>query len=133
MKENPPKAVLFMPYTANSVLAGEIKETVPSSKPWIGLNMKIVEHAGNKLQDILLSPTHGITLTAKGRVALCVKLFTTKFEDCNFKNCHQRSVLYEMWCETCRKRSSNKNKKGERQEKKIMAGKDIEKMIMKMR
>ena len=28
-----------------------------------------------------------------------------KFENCKMKNCRQRSVLYETWCETCKKRN----------------------------
>ena len=33
----------------------------------------------------------------------------TKLEDCTFRNCRQRSVLYETWCETCKKRKEKEN------------------------
>ena len=111
-KENPPKAVLFVPYTANSVLASEIRETVQQLRPWTRLNIKIVERAGNKIQDILSKsdPWDSIDCNREG----CFSCDSaTKYENCKFRNCHQRSILYETWCETCRKKNSKKNEKSD--------------------
>ena len=52
MPTSPAKAVLFVQYTENSGLAGQIRELVNSLKPWTGIGLKIVERAGDKL-DIL--------------------------------------------------------------------------------
>ena len=49
----PAKAVLFVQYTENSALAGQIRELVKSLKPWTGIGLKIVEKAGDKLEDIV--------------------------------------------------------------------------------
>lgn len=49
--ESPEKAVLFVQNTVNSELAGQIRKLVNELKPWTGIGLKIVEHAGDKLQD----------------------------------------------------------------------------------
>ena len=114
-KENPPKAVLFVPNTVNSVLANEIRETVQSLRPWTGLNLKIVERAGEKLQDVLCKSNPWDNIDCKRE-----ECFTceggTKYERCKFKNCRQRSVLYETWCETCRKKDLEEDRAEKKEE-----------------
>ena len=41
----------------------------------------------------------------------------TKLEGINFKNCRQRSIIYETWCETCKRREKEKNKSQSEKEK----------------
>ena len=52
-EESPAKAVLFVQNTAGSELAGQIRQLVNELKPWTGIGLKIVERAGNKIQDLL--------------------------------------------------------------------------------
>ena len=58
--EDPAKAVLFVPNTANSVLASEIRETVQSLKPWTALNIKIVEGQVTSYRIFYVSRIHGL-------------------------------------------------------------------------
>ena len=95
--ENPPKAVLFVPNTANSVLANKIRETVQSLKLWTALNIKIVERAGDKLQDILCKSNPWDSVDCKRENCFTCE-GTTLSGKSNFKNCRQRSVLYENRC-----------------------------------
>ena len=86
-EESPAKAVLFVPNTTNSVLTSEIRETVQSLRPWTGINLKIVERAGDKLQDILCkSNPWGDIDGGRDKCFACET--STKFEKCKFRNCH---------------------------------------------
>ena len=51
--KEPPKAVLFVPYTVNSELASQIKKVIQDLRPWTRLNIKVVERCGLKLEDML--------------------------------------------------------------------------------
>ena len=50
---NLPKTVIFVPSTENSMLAKEIMSVLTQLKPWTGISLKVVERAGEKLEEIL--------------------------------------------------------------------------------
>ena len=98
--DDPPKAVLFVQYTANSELASEVKKIIQELRPWTGLNLKVVERGGQKLQD-LLCKSNPWDNTDCGRTDCFTCISTTKSEKPKFSNCYQKSVVYETWCQTC--------------------------------
>ena len=49
----PAKAVIFVQNTLNGGLAQELRKVIQALKPWTGLSLKVVERAGDKLEDIL--------------------------------------------------------------------------------
>ena len=81
MKKSPPKAVLFVPNTVDSALANEIRENVQSLRPWTAINIKIVERAGEKLQDILCKSNPWGSQDCKRENCFSCEA-ATKFEDC---------------------------------------------------
>ena len=105
----PPKAVIFVPNTVDSRLANEIRETVQNLRPWTSLNLKVVERAGEKLQDILCKSNPWGSQDCKRDGCFTCEV-ATKIEGCSFKNCRQRSIIYETWCETCKKRKQKELK-----------------------
>ena len=104
---NPPKAVLFVQYTANSELATEVKKMVQSLRPWTNLNLKVVERGGHKLQDILCK-SNPWSSVACGRSDCFTCDSSIRGENPNFKSCYQRSIVYETWCNTCVKNHGKK-------------------------
>ena len=50
-KDSPAQAVLFVQYTDNGELASRIRDVVQQLRPWTGINIKIVERVGQKLED----------------------------------------------------------------------------------
>ena len=48
-----PKAVIFVPFTVDSKLAKEIRNVIQSLKQWTGIELKVVERAGERLEEIL--------------------------------------------------------------------------------
>ena len=52
-KDSPAQAVLFVQYTDNGELASRIRDVVQQLRPWTGINIKIVERVGQKLEDVL--------------------------------------------------------------------------------
>ena len=105
----PPKAVLFVQCTEDGGLAKEIRRVVQELKPWTGINLKIVERAGEKLQDILhkSDPWEDRDCTRENCFS-CESAI--KDDNLKFRNCHKRSIVYEVWCDTCRKVSKQDNK-----------------------
>ena len=66
------KAVMFVPYTAGSKLAKDLREAEEKLGSLTGYRLKMVEKAGDKLED-LLSPTPGRAWTVAGPCACCVR------------------------------------------------------------
>ena len=44
---------MFVQYTENSELANRVRNVIAQLKPWTGINFKIVERVGEKLEDLL--------------------------------------------------------------------------------
>ena len=115
---SPPKVVLFVPNTVDSSLANEIRETVQSLRPWTALNLKIIERGGDKLQDILCKSNPWGGEDCKREDCFTCEV-ATKFGHCSFKNCHQRSVLYETWCKRCKREVEREEKEMKENNKKL--------------
>ena len=69
-------------------------------RPWTGVNLKVVERRGQKLQD-LLCKSNPWDNTDCGRTDCFTCISTTKSEKPKFSNCYQKSVVYETWWQTC--------------------------------
>ena len=65
-----------------------------------GINVKVVERAGDKIQDLLhkSNPWEDQDCERKS-CPTCES--SSKSDKCEFKDCSKRSVVYETWCQTC--------------------------------
>ena len=94
------KAVVFVPFTEGSELAGDLRGVEIKMDELTDIKMKVVERAGTKLADMLTrsDPWSG---TDCGR--LNCPLDETKMKTGKFKtqNCTTRSIVYMTWCQTC--------------------------------
>ena len=77
-----------------------MKKIIQELRPWTGLNLKVVERGGQKLQD-LLCKSNPWDNTDCGRKDCFTCISTTKSAKPKFSNCYQKSVVYETWCQTC--------------------------------
>ena len=96
------KAVIFVPQTKGSRLAKSLREKELELEKLSGWRFKIVERAGEKLENILhqSNPWSGQDCERKGCLMCKTKAETGKNTR---QNCSKRNVLYETWCETCLK------------------------------
>ena len=86
---------------------------VQKLKPWTNLNLKIVERAGVKLQDLLhKSDPWANSDCHRENCFTCSS--SHKSEAGEYKNCHTRSIVYGTWCQTCLGEKVPKVDKGKR-------------------
>ena len=104
VKCEPPKAVLFVQSTPNSELAQEIRKVIQDLKPWTGINIKVVERAGDKLQDLLHKSNPWDILDCE-RVKCFICSSVCSDDKIAPKDCHKRSAVYETWCDICKNRN----------------------------
>ena len=81
-------------------------------RPWTSINMKVVERAGDKLEDILCKSNPWDSSDCKRENCFTCESSVGQEKE-KIKNCRQRSVIYETWCESCKL----KRKNGENDEK----------------
>ena len=81
-------------------------------RPWTSINLKVVERAGRKLQDMLCKSDPWSKIDCKRENCFTCES-AMKGEKVHFTNCRQRSVTYETWCETCKTGKYLKKKKSE--------------------
>ena len=82
---------------------------VQSLRPWTGINLKVVERAGESLQDSLHKSNPWDSEDCE-RVNCLTCESALKDDKIIAKDCHKRSVIYETWCETCIKLEKEKLK-----------------------
>ena len=102
MAYEPAKAVIFVQNTLNGGLAQELRKVIQALKPWTGLSLKVVERAGDKLEDILHKSNPWEDTDCSREMCLTCNT-STRSEKLPFKNCKKRSIVYETWCEMCGK------------------------------
>ena len=70
-------------------------------KPWTNIGVKVVERAGQRIEDILhKSDPWEKRDCERENCALCIT--SVENEKIPFANCTKRSVIYMTWCESCR-------------------------------
>ena len=69
--------------------------------PWTGLNIKVVERAGVKLQDLLHKSNPWDNIDC-GRESCFTCDSACNDDKISPKDCHKRSVVYETWCDLCK-------------------------------
>ena len=107
-KEEPAKAIIFVQHTINSELAHEIKKVIQTLKPWTGINLKVVERAGDRIEDILHKSNPWENIDCKRDLCLtCKTSVESRSEKIPIKNCKKRSVVYETWCKLCEEPKNN--------------------------
>ena len=103
--DTPPKAVLFVQNTPNGELASDIKKIIADLRPWTGLNVKVVERGGTKIQD-LLCKSNPWDNSDCSRIDCFTCSSSARSDKPNYKSCYRRSVVYETWCNTCLTKTS---------------------------
>ena len=114
-----PKAVIFVPSTENSQLAKEIRSVITQLKPWTGISLKVVERAGQKLEEILHRSDPWENYDC-GREECNPCKSAYKSEKPRFGNCKRRSVIYRVWCNTCKVKSDKVEKNPGERERNVM-------------
>ena len=88
-----------IPSTPNSELATKIREIVQKLRPWTGINLKVIERAGQKVQDILHKSNPWDSNDCEREDCFpCTS--AAKNEKIVHRDCHKRSVVYETCCQT---------------------------------
>ena len=106
----PPQSVLFVQYTENGELAARIREVIMKLKPWTGINFKVIERVGEKLEDTIhKSNPWDKTDCMRSDCFTCKS--AVKMSEPVFSSCKTRSVVYRTWCQTCKKMMSKSEKK----------------------
>ena len=96
-----PKSIMFVQHTPNSELAKCLRKVVNDLRPWTNIGIKIVERAGERIEDIL----HKSDPWEKkdcGRKDCAPCISSSESDKLPYKNFTKRSVVYRTWCETCR-------------------------------
>ena len=97
------KAVMFVPYTVGSKLAKSLREAEEKLGGLTGYRLKMVEKAGDKLEDLLTksNPWQGLDCGRHNCILCETKLKTDKNMS---QDCHTRNLVYSTWCMTCLKK-----------------------------
>ena len=119
-----PKSILFVQHKKDSVLAKEIRRIIQELKPWTRLNIKVVERASEKLEDVV-HKSNAWEEQDCGRTGCLPCETATKVEESRHKNCTRRLILYKTWCKICRK--ENVEKLGDTENNKRKMQEQIEK------
>ena len=112
------KSVIFVTQTPSSILAKNMREGEEMLERTTGYKMKIVERAGDSLEGLLhrSNPWSG-TDCAREKCLLCeTKKSHPRIGN---QNCKKRNVVYETWCDTCRKEEESKQEEGSKDEIKV--------------
>ena len=92
--------MLFVQHTPDSGLAKMIRKVLNDLKPWTNIGVKVVERAGQRIEDILhKSDSWDKKDCERENCALCTT--SVENEKIPFANCTKRSVIYMTWCESC--------------------------------
>ena len=105
--EHPPKAVIFVQCTENSELASEMRKIINYLKPWTAIGLKVVECAGEQLQEILCKSNPWENESCERDCCFTCES-SIGSDDTRIKSCRQRSVVYQTWCNTCYKGTTEK-------------------------
>ena len=89
------------------MLAKAIRKIIQELRPWTNINIKVIERAGDRIED-LLHKSNPWENTDCGRENCLSCESSIKDERNKFKNCTRRSVVYKTWCQTCRNENKEK-------------------------
>ena len=97
------KAVVFVPYTTNSLLAKRMREEEIVLEKMTGYRLKVVERGGTKLEDILVKKNMWEGEEC-GRQKCLLCRTKSREEKPSKKSCTKRNSVYRTWCNTCYER-----------------------------
>ena len=109
-KKNPPppeiKTVIFVPQTANSVLAKMLRQDETFLEKVTGYRVKYVEKPGQNLGSQLVrsNPWAGQDC---GRLGCLLCETKTKSGKNMTQSCSKRNLTYQTWCHTCKERDDD--------------------------
>jgi hypothetical protein len=97
------KAVMLVPFTTWGKLAKSLRDAEEKLGSLTGYRLKMVEKAGDKLEDILTksNPWQVLDCGREGCLLCITKLKTEKHQS---QDCHTRTLVYETWCISCMKK-----------------------------
>ena len=121
-----------MQNSVNGKLASDLKRVVQQLKPWTGINLKIVERGGLKLQDLLCKSNCWDNGDC-GRIDCFSCDSSARDKEPNFKSCFKRSVVYETLCNTCLTNVSRKLKPDRNHEEAIVKNVSVKSCIKEVR
>ena len=87
-----PKAVLFVQHTPESELAKEIRKVLNELRPWTNISIKVVERAGERVQDILHKSDPWENRDC-GRKECPTCITSSENDKIPFRSCTKRSVI----------------------------------------
>ena len=82
-------------------MAKEIRNVVLSLRPWTGIGLKVVERAGERLEEVLHKSNPWENSDCERETCKPCDS-SANSEKQNFKNCKKRSVVYKTYCNTCK-------------------------------
>ena len=99
------KAVMFVPYTVDSMLAKRMRDAEQTLQEMTGYRLKIVERSGTALEDILAKadPWQGQEY-GREKCLLCLTKQRTGKQ--STQDCTRRNIVYESWCMTCQEKDT---------------------------
>ena len=105
-KGNLIEGIIFVSHTEKSQLAKRIREKLEMLEKLSNLSVRVVERAGEKIEDILhkSNPWEGVNCGRKG----CI--FCESGEEKLVGKCKQRNVVYENECLLCKEEGKEKLK-----------------------
>ena len=101
-----PKAVIFVPYTHNSILAKELRKVEETMEMLTGTRIKIVEKAGMQLKQLLVKSNPWAGRDCEREECLVCQTREESGEG-KGKTCWKRNLIYETWCGSCQAKDEN--------------------------
>ena len=97
------KTVIFVPQTANSLLAKMLRQEESHLEKVTGYRVKYVEKAGQNIGSLLVrsNPWSGIDCGRRGCLLCETKAKTGKNLS---QSCSKRNLTYQTWCNSCKER-----------------------------
>ena len=92
--------MLFVQFTPNSELASRIRDVFIKLKPWTGLNLKVIERVGEKIEDMIHRSNPWDDVNCERAECFSCKS-SAKMSEPKYSYCKTRSIVYQTWCQTC--------------------------------
>ena len=110
------KTAIFVPQTANSLLAKMLRQEEAHLEKVTGYRVKYVEKSGQNIGNMLVSsnPWSGLDCGRQGCLLCETKVKTGQNLT---QNCSKRNLTYQTWCNSCKEK--DEEGKSEEEKKKI--------------
>ena len=69
-------------------------------KPWTGIDLKVIERVGEKLEDSIHKSNPWENVDCERKDCFTCQS-SADSEEMLYKSCKKRSIVYQTWCQTC--------------------------------